>query len=476
MCRIVTFSQSGRPLRPVIGSSPPFGGAGAAAALGVLETRYRRGVPAARTLPATWFRTDLITAALLALAGVEMTLLMHGAGTVPFSGPLPAVIAGGAALALPLIVRRRYPAAVALVQAAIYIGFGATVGIEIYASQVSLFLGLYSVGAWDANRRRALWTRVVVVIAMGAWLVFEAVNAFWDPETGERGVNAYLSVLGIMLAINAAYFGGAWVFGNRAWDRALEQQELDRAHAEIRAQQDHLAANEVSLERVRIARELHDVVAHHVSSMGVQAAAARRLLTRDPDRAATSLRGIEDSARQTIAELQALVHTLRDGEDGPAPLPTLAALPDLVEHSRSLGQRVELERIGEPPPLSTAGELTLFRVAQEALTNARKHAGPQARVHLRVRSVEDGVEVEVSDDGRGALERSVGTGTGLVGMCERVRAVGGQVSAGAKSNGGWLVRAWVPAASPATSSATSSATSPPTSPVDSTAREGMRPS
>lgn len=210
----------------------------------------------------------MATAALLALAGVSAAYLLDQTGMEAFTLPVGWVALGSVALAAPLAWRRRWPSAVALLQAGTYICLGIWVGVEFYASQVALFLGFYSVGAWDTDRRRVRWVRLAIVIAMGAWLVGSTIHGFSAPETGERGVNAYLSVLAIQFGLNIAYFGGAWVFGNRAWDSALERAELERAHEEIGAQQHRLAENAVALDRVRIARELHDVVAHHVTAIG----------------------------------------------------------------------------------------------------------------------------------------------------------------------------------------------------------------
>lgn len=398
-----------------------------------------------RQLPPGWFRADTIVAIVLAVAGVCAVILLEQTGFELFVLDAMWVALGAVILALPLAYRRRSPWVVAVVISVLYFALGTWVGVEIYASQVVLFLGVYSVGAWEANRRRAFATRLGIVAAMGMWLVVMTIRGFWDPETGEQGVNAYLSFMVIQFGVNIAYFGAAWIFGDRAWQQALERGELQRANAEITAQQDRLAENAVALDRVRIARELHDVVAHHVTSMGVQAAAARRLLDIDTDRAAESLRGVEGSARDAIGELHSLVHTLRDPESDPGPLPGLGRLDELIEHARRLGTVVELRRVAESVDLSPGADLTLYRVAQEALSNVRRHAGPGARVIVTFRSADSGLELEISDSGRGRATGTKGTGTGLQGMRERVEAIGGRLTVGPKSRGGWLVRAWVPA-------------------------------
>lgn len=178
--------------------------------------------------------------------------------------------------------------------------------------------------------------------------------------------------------------------------------------------------------------------------MGIQAGAARRLLDRDPDRAATALRSVEESAREAIAELGTMVGALRSTDESDAPMPTLADLADLVRAAGEDGS-VHREVVGEPRPLSPAVELTLYRVAQESLTNVRKHAGPGARADVRLRYLQDAVEIEIADDGGGVRAgRAPGLGVGQTGMRERVAAVGGTIEIGPKSRGGYLVRARIP--------------------------------
>ncbi|SFS08856.1 Signal transduction histidine kinase [Agrococcus baldri] len=400
-----------------------------------------RPAPDARSL-----RADALLAGVLALVGCLMVALTAMTGMqfadVPIWQPMLAAVV----LAAPLMLRRVQPVAASIAQVVIYIVAGELGVIEIYVSQVALFMGFYSIGAWDANRTRALWTRVSIVVVMAAWLASSAVRGFFDPETGERGVSAFFALLMIQIVINIAYFGGAWIFGDRAWASALEQERLAAAHAEIEAQQSQLAEQAVSLERVRIARELHDVVAHHVSAMGVQAGAARRVLTTDADKAADALRHVEQSARDAIGELRSLVVTLRSDEDATASAPDLDALPPLVAAAQAAGQRVTLTEIGTPRPVTPMAGLTAYRVVQEALTNARKHAGPMAQVDVRVRYLVDELEVEVADDGHGSGAGEHGAGAGLLGMRERVSALGGELELGPRSRGGWLVRARVPSA------------------------------
>lgn len=411
----------------------------------------RRSAPDAathhRALPSGWRRRDGLEAVVLALAGVELVYLSDFVRKVPWQADVGWAAVGAVVLAAPLAWRRRFPITVMVAVSFLYFALATWVGVEMYASQVVLFLGFYSVGAWCPDRRLAVRSRAAVAVGMAVWLVWATVDQFTDPQVGERGVNAYMAFAAIQLLVNIAYFTGAWIFGDRTWRAAVERENLEAAHAEIREQQDRLAEQAVSLERLRIARELHDVVAHHVTAMGVQAGAARVSMTRDPDVAAVHLRGVESSAREAVAELKTMVHTLRDGEQVPDSVPRLADLDALVADARAIGQDAVLERIGPEPDLPPPAQLALYRTAQEGITNARKHAGPRATVTVRLRSGTDRVELEVSDNGRGGRlggTSAHGTGMGVTGMGERMASMGGTLEAGPKPDGGWLVRATVP--------------------------------
>ncbi|KUP27981.1 sensor histidine kinase [Kocuria rhizophila] len=407
--------------------------------------------PPHRALPPGWRWRDARGAGVLALAGVELVYLSDFVQSLPWKADVGWVALGAVVLAAPLAWRRRFPVAVVVAVSLVYFALVTWIGIEMYASQVVLFLGFYSVGAWCPDRRRATWSRAAVAVGMAVWLGWSTVEQFTDPEVGERGVNAYMAIAAIQFVVNIAYFAGAWVFGDGAWNAAIERQELEAAHAEIRQQQERLAEQAVSLERLRIARELHDVVAHHVTAMGVQAGAARLTMSQDPRAAAEHLRGVESSAREAVTELKTMVHTLRDGEEAPDSVPRLSDLEGLVAEARAIGQDAVLKRIGPEPQLPPPAQLALFRTAQEGLTNARKHAGPRAVVTVRLRTEASRVELEISDNGRGARPGNPaahGTGTGLIGMEERMASMGGTLDAGPKADGGWLVRATVPVHAP----------------------------
>lgn len=391
--------------------------------------------------PRSVWKQDGLLALGLGVASAIMGSLALLTGQFGSSVNTWTTIFGGFLMAAPLMFRRRWPSAMLITQTVIYMPL-VWLGWELYVIQVMMFMAFYSVGAWDQNRRRADISRIVVAVVMACSMALTYI-VYGSNYIEQGGVIGLISSILIQVVVNVGYFGGAWVFGNRSWASAIRREQLEQAHAEIRQQQAVIADHAVDLERVRIARELHDVVAHHVSAMGIQAGAARRVLGRDTDQAEKALRLVESSARDAIGELRTMVTTLRSDGQPNTPLPTLDEIDDLVQSAVDNGQNVTLERIGTLPHVSPAAELTLYRVAQEGLTNARKHAAATAQATVRLRGVEDGIELEISDTG-GASSKASGTGHGLIGMRERVQAVGGTVTAGPKSTSGWLVRVHVP--------------------------------
>jgi signal transduction histidine kinase len=236
----------------------------------------------------------------------------------------------------------------------------------------------------------------------------------------------------------------AWLFGRlvhrlrtRAHTLAEHAEQLER----LRDEQAHAA---VTLERTRIARELHDVIAHSVSLMGVQAAAAEQVLALDPERAREPLRAIQETARDAIDELRRLLGVLRESDENAAlvPQPGLGSLSALVEQMRGAGLPVELTVEGDPTRLSAGVELSAYRVIQEALTNTLKHAGP-VQTSVTVRHRPDGLDLEIADGG-GRDGNGDGTGHGLIGMRERVALYGGTLTMGHRDDGGYSVRASLP--------------------------------
>jgi len=214
----------------------------------------------------------------------------------------------------------------------------------------------------------------------------------------------------------------------------------------LREDRERMAHDAVVQERARIARELHDVVAHAMSVMIVQAGAARTVVERDPDQAVLALRRIEDTGRFGMAEMRRLIGVLKadDEQAELMPQPGLAQLDDLLETVRSTGLPVEAVTEGTPRPLPPGVDFTAYRVVQEGLTNVLKHAGV-AHARATVRYEDDAIAVEVADDGRGAVVGPNGTpGHGLIGMRERVAVFDGTLETGARAGGGFVLRARIP--------------------------------
>lgn len=405
-----------------------------------------------RELPSGWLRTDAVLAAAMGLLGCFLAWLAHLVQRGIFDTPVWLHALGSLLLAVPLVWRRRYPLSSGIVVAIVYGIVISTMGLDLYTSQVVLFMSFYSIGAWSLQRQRADLTRILISAGMGLWLIVAFIVRTVRQLEGTATalpVGVLLAGFTLQVSLNIAFFTGAWIFGNRAWTQAVEREELERANAAIQDLKQELVDSAIEQERLRIARELHDVVAHHITTMSVQAAAARRLIMRDPETAATALKHIETSARHAVGELRTMVTTLRSNDGDTSAPPTATDLPELIEAARNSGLDVAFEILGDVPEVTPAVGLTLYRVAQEGLTNAAKHAGPSAHVEVRLRGRPDLVELEVSDDGRGTHTDAPGTGTGLIGMRERVEAVGGTLTTGAKNRGGFRVRAEIPTGVPA---------------------------
>jgi signal transduction histidine kinase len=340
---------------------------------------------------------------------------------VPIVAPL--MLVGG----LALLWRRPHPIPVALVLAGAMDGQAAA-GMTLHSAVspvAAMFLASWSVGAYEARRRAVAG---LVLLVAGVWTGMALSVA--------RGVDHYVGTdypyIG-MLVLVPGLLGIA--FGART--RTLRA-------AEARARELDLERREaVAAERARIARELHDVVAHSMSVMTVQAGAAEEMLKLDPARAVEPVRAVQEAGRQALVEMKRLVGVLREGDEeiGLAPQPGLADVERLVGQVRDAGLRVELRVEGEPRSLPLGVDLSAYRVIQEALTNALKHAGGAPAV-VTIRYGASDLQVEVADEGRAA--RLGEGGHGLVGMRERVGVFGGTFDAGPRESGGFAVRVLLP--------------------------------
>jgi signal transduction histidine kinase len=338
-----------------------------------------------------------------------------------------AVIAG--AVALPLVARRRAPVAVVALVAAAFYADRAWGPPEAGSLQgwIALNLALYTVAA-HCRRRRAIAGAAIVAAVLLPFEIAPLVE-------GVRVAN----VVAEWLLVGGVWFLGRWVRQRRRGTHALER------HAErLEADRDARARAAVAQERARIARELHDSVAHSVSVMVLQAGAAEQVLTVAPDRARASLLTIQDTGREAIAELHRLLGLLRDPavDASLAPQPSVARLDALLDQVRRAGLPVELTVEGQARRLPPGVDRSAYRIVQEALTNTLKHAGPaHAAVTLRYRP--QALELEVLDDGRG-VSNDDGAGFGLVGMRERAALYGGALEAGPRPGGGYALRARLP--------------------------------
>jgi signal transduction histidine kinase len=242
-----------------------------------------------------------------------------------------------------------------------------------------------------------------------------------------------------------------WFAGRAMRHRKLLTEELAEKTARLQAEREERSQRAVAVERRRIARELHDVVAHNVSVMTIQAGAARRVVDQDPDQAEEALDVVQQAGREALTEMRRMLGIMRPGDAAPelAPQPSLSGVAELVERTRDAGLPVELAIEGDPVPLPTGIDLAAYRIVQEALTNTIKHAG-RASAHVVVRYHPDELELEISDDGRGpALSGSAeaelpASGHGIVGMKERVALYGGRLETGRRRGGGFSVTARLP--------------------------------
>jgi signal transduction histidine kinase len=249
-------------------------------------------------------------------------------------------------------------------------------------------------------------------------------------------------------------FALAWVLGDSIRTRRAYLAQLEERAARLEKEREAQAKVAVAAERARIARELHDVVAHNVSVMVVQADGAAYVMDAAPEQARKALETISGTGRQALAEMRRLLGVLRTGEHQESgeyvPQPDVEQLDDLIEQCRTSGLPVDFKVEGTPRPLPSGVELTAYRIVQEALTNTRKHGGPNAGASVRLVYFDDGLGLLVEDDGKGAPHElyeeggADGQGHGLIGMRERVGMVGGTLDAGPRPGGGFRISVLLP--------------------------------
>jgi signal transduction histidine kinase len=370
----------------------------------------------------------LMTLGLLAIALLEID-----AGIFP--GPTAVATAVGIAAIVPVAFRRVAPVRAIALSAALSLlpliayGPGREGGGSIASTGMMLLL-TYAVGRRARGAQLGLGAACSLLMAVGSVIARES-----DPGD---------------LAVNVVLVGGTLALGMAT--RAQTERAIVLAMAADRARREQAATTRaaVQAERARIARELHDVVAHKVGLIVLQAGGARSVLARDPDRAREALGQVEEMGRQTLAELRHVVDILNiDASAARQPLPCLEQLPSLIAEAQGTGLNVDLQVKGPVVGLPAGLELAAYRLVEEALTNVHKHA-PSARAEIHLAYEPDGLRIEVRDDGgptgpaRGPTRQTGAPGYGLVGMRERVNLYGGRMEAGPLAVGGFRVTALLP--------------------------------
>jgi len=363
---------------------------------------------------------DILIAAGLGAAFVAEVLTESG-----FAGHRPLNVLIALAFSAALVLRRRFPP-VPLAAGLVVIELAnlARPQVPNALAETGAFLfafvfALYSAGRYATGR---------ALVACG--LIVAAAIPLAGIEPGD-------TVTASDIAFFVMFLGGPFVAGRIVRRRVLRERVLE-------VERDTKAAEAVAEERTRIARELHDVVAHAISVVVLQARGGRKLLASEPAAAKEAFDVIEGVSEQALIEMRRLLGLLRqgDGELVLAPQPSLTRIDELVAGLRASGLPVEVTVEGDPAPLPPGVDVSAYRIVQEALTNALKHAGP-AHAHVFLRYGADELELEILDDGSGAGHGG-GSGQGLVGIRERVAVIGGELDSGRRPQGGYAVRARLP--------------------------------
>ncbi|MGP4024447.1 sensor histidine kinase [Actinomadura sp. 3N407] len=334
-----------------------------------------------------------------------------------------------AGLVGPLVLRRTFPRAV-FATVALVSGVQCVLGVVPVQANSAVLMGLYTVTAGYSLR----W-------GLAAMLVTEvgAVMATFRYPSGADDMKNTFAMLTVVVA-------GVWLLGLHMRTRRAYLRSVEERAERLERERDNEVKVAMAAERARIARELHDVVAHNVSVIVVQADGASYAIDTDVGRARQALDTISSTGRLALAEMRRLLGVLREHDDAGAfaPQPGVAELDDLIEQVRASGLAVTFEMDGTPPAMSEGRQLTIYRIVQEALTNTLKHGGPRVAVAVRLRYAEDALEIRVDDDGRGAAAPDDGRGHGLAGMRERVAVYGGDLCAAPRPGGGFEVVARIP--------------------------------
>jgi signal transduction histidine kinase len=373
---------------------------------------------------------------LLVDAMLACMLVITGIGSVVRVGRFWVTLPFALLLVLAVVVRRRYPVGafvVAVVAGAVQV----LTQVRPTGPDLAIVILLYTLAAY--RPRSVSVPGLIVCLAGGA----VAILMWGQPRS--------VSVPTALIAESAVLMGPVligWVLGDSMRYRRAYYANLEDRAARLEREHDAQARIAAAAERARIARELHDVVAHNVSVMVVQADGASYAIDTDQQRARQALAAISRTGRQALTEMRTLLGVLRSDEHGTgrAPMPGIAELGELIGQARAAGLPVSCTVTGTPRPVPDGVALAAYRVVQEALTNTRKHGGPAAAAAVTLAYGEDELSVQIVDDGRGAAAVA-GGGHGLTGMRERVEMYGGDLLAGPHRDGGYQVTALLPVVS-----------------------------
>ncbi|CAM5431041.1 two-component sensor histidine kinase [Streptomyces purpurascens] len=356
-------------------------------------------------------------------------------------GPVAAAVPITLLLCLVVALRRRMPEKMLLLAAGVGVAQLIT-DVEMGPADFAMLVIVYTVAVEGAR-----WASR---FALGAGLCAAPVAHLRWPSDQTTNVAGNIALTVFM----TVPFALAWVLGDSIRTRRAYFAQLEERATRLEKEREAQSKVAVAAERARIARELHDVVAHNVSVMVVQADGAAYVLDAAPDQAKKALETISSTGRQALAEMRRLLGVLRTGEHQEAgeyvPQPDVQQIEDLVEQCRTSGLPVDFKVEGTPRPLPSGVELTAYRIVQEALTNTRKHGGPNAGASVRLVYFDDGLGLLVEDDGKGAPHELYeeggfdGQGHGLIGMRERIGMVGGTLDAGPRPGGGFRISALLP--------------------------------
>ncbi len=380
------------------------------------------GYPANRTA-GRWVSDALVT---LVAGAAAVPVLFHDGHHPDATTVIMLVLA-----AAPLLVRRIWPIPVFAVVLALNAGAGLWSPVHA-VNGLALLIALYTVASMRPRRDALVCAGLLELTGVTGLLLF-AGGGWWYDAIFLSGMIAAALGLGLYSAARRAYLA-------ELHDRA-ERLERER---------DQQAALAAAAERARIAREMHDIVAHHLTVMTTLAEAAIAASATSPERATDVMRSVAATGRRALADTRKLLGVLRQrpGQDpGEAlqPVPDLAQLDTLIEQVRSAGLDTSLEIRGQAPDMPAGVQLAVYRLVQEALTNTLKHGGAGARARVRLRYLPGELLVDVDDDGSGsAAPAPASVGGGLLGMAERIRAYGGDVRAGPRQPAGWAVSARLP--------------------------------